>query len=123
MNVAGTAARDGVDTTVPGWLTNPMLYQSFVRPYCRSCHVAARQGLQFNSYAQLAVYGSIPMMGTNRLDSLLCRTAEMPHAQVPYLRLKQELFDEHAALELRLPRRELFSEYDEAVTDPSGRRI
>jgi hypothetical protein len=93
VDVAGTAAQN---LPAPGWLADPghrALYQSFVRPYCRSCHVAARPSLEFDSYAQLKAISN--------LDFLLCGAAQMPHAQVPYEKLKQERFDDFTAEQLR----------------------
>ncbi len=98
VNIAGTAARDTGVSTVPGWSGNTgrvTLYQSFVRPYCRTCHVAARPGRELNTYTQLQAFPA------GFLNTILCGTAEMPHAQVPYLKLKQELFDDVTANELR----------------------
>lgn len=100
VNIAGTVARDTAVTTVPGWSGNTdhaALYQSFVKPYCRSCHVAARAGLELNSHSQLQAYASM-----GRLNNILCGTAEMPHAQVPYLKLKEGLFDDVTATQLRI---------------------
>jgi hypothetical protein len=99
VNIAGTAARDTGVTTVPGWAGNTdhvTLYQSFFRPYCRSCHVAARSPFEFNSHAQFQAYAA-----TGRLNSILCGTGEMPHAQVPYQKLKGALFDDVTATQLR----------------------
>ena len=65
---------------VPGWFGHKELYNEIIRPYCRTCHVAQRQNLEFASYEQ---FKSNP-----NLNYLLCQTGEMPHAQVPYDRFK-----------------------------------
>ena len=95
---AGTSA-------VPGWKaassSNPpltradheRLYNEFVKPYCRTCHAALKQNIDFGTYEQLK--------NNPQLDYLLCKTSEMPHAQVTYEKLRDQRFDDYMAQELR----------------------
>ena len=78
---------------VDGWNTHERLYNEFVRPYCRTCHAAARAGITFYKYEELQTH---PNLNYN-----LCEHAEMPHAQVAYDRLTSARFDSFMADELR----------------------
>jgi hypothetical protein len=80
-------------SAVQGWKGHDRLYNEFVRPYCRTCHAAARPTINWATYDQLKTNAN--------LDDYLCKTALMPHAQATYDRLKSARFDGFIAGELR----------------------
>jgi Bacterial Ig domain len=72
----GTANCAAVDTpfTPGGWGTNPQLYQTVTRNYCRTCHVAQPSV----DWTQASQWGSY-------LQSYVCNDPrQMPHGEVPY---------------------------------------
>jgi hypothetical protein len=86
---------------LPGWNSDTqhaLLYNQFVRPYCRTCHAAARKEINFGQYDQLLQLGH-DMRKT--LDLFLCQQAIMPHAEVTYENLGNASFDSSLAVEFR----------------------
>jgi hypothetical protein len=76
----GDVHADGpaVDGYVPtGWLGNPDLYRSVVRPYCRTCHVAQSDPYAFRSLSDFENVVDV-------IKTAVCDTKDMPHAQVPF---------------------------------------
>jgi hypothetical protein len=91
-NVAGFQQRAVVPKTPSTWLGHDALYQTFVARYCRTCHSAANQALDFFSFEGFA---HAPSVGGD-----LCN-GQMPHAQVPYTALAGTRIDPSAAKDLR----------------------
>jgi len=70
-----------VDPPPPsGWSTNPTLYSTTFRPYCRMCHLGQGSGitrdLTFNTYTS---FSNDPVL----IQDLACGSHDMPHAEVP----------------------------------------
>jgi hypothetical protein len=82
---------------VEGWKDHDRLYNEFFRPYCRTCHAAARSDITFSKYEDLLKKN---LNNSDYLKYYLCDTAEMPHAQVTYNRLTSARFDNFMAGEL-----------------------
>jgi hypothetical protein len=59
-----------------------VLYNSVVRPYCRSCHIA-QPSLDFTTYQQFRANAQ-PAGG--RILQSVCKTHQMPHAEVTWLK-------------------------------------
>ncbi len=56
------------------------MYDAVVKRYCRTCHLALREELDFTSAAQFQAVAS-------RVQSAVCYLRSMPHAEVPYRKL------------------------------------
>jgi len=64
-----------VDGFVPsGWSGHETLYNSVVRQYCRTCHLAS--GVDFGSFQKFK-------NAAVNIERLVCETHDMPHAEVP----------------------------------------
>lgn len=73
--IAGLS-QHGADYVPASWSKAPALYRDVVRPYCRTCHLAARPDVISSSDAFLSF--------KPRLELTLCGLFTMPHAEVPY---------------------------------------
>jgi hypothetical protein len=74
VTTAGAIAQDG---WVPDrWSSNPTLYTSVVRPYCRMCHIA-QQPVTLEDYSYFEEAAEL-------LNELVCDKHDMPHAEVPF---------------------------------------
>src|SRR6267142_3460457 len=74
----GVGNRDSlaVDGFVPnGWSGHENLYNSVVRQYCRTCHLAS--STDFATYQKFKD-------SARSIENLVCETHDMPHAEVPY---------------------------------------
>jgi hypothetical protein len=78
VNVAGRTASD---SWVPSqWAAKPNVYDAVVKRYCRTCHLALREELDFTSSAQFLAVAS-------RIQNAVCDLRTMPHAEVPFRKL------------------------------------
>jgi hypothetical protein len=73
-NVATPGATPSDNWVPAGWAAKPNVYDAFKRT-CRTCHLAAREAVDFTSYSQLS---------TVRMSQLMCAFKVMPHAEVSY---------------------------------------
>jgi len=72
----GNQNSKAVDGFVPsGWSGHENLYNSVVRQYCRTCHLA--------SATDFATYQKFKSSAAG-IENLVCETHDMPHAEVPY---------------------------------------
>ena len=93
---AGTTGAAGINFTPPGWSSHRDLYLDFVRPFCRTCHVALEPNRDWTTYQQFETRRQQGL-----LESQVCNTLQMPHAQVPFEKLwKQTKFPEGVKAEL-----------------------
>jgi hypothetical protein len=63
----------------PGWTPDPDLYNIVVKPYCRTCHLAAGGNADFGSYQKFVAEAQ-------GIQETVCDLHDMPHAEVPYVR-------------------------------------
>lgn len=90
-----------LNTNVPGsFPTNPALYDSVVKPVCRTCHVARDPTFDtWDSLSQMTGFaGSIQLLACGPATSPPHFT--MPHAEVPYRRFWQNSLSSTLASEL-----------------------
>ncbi len=62
------------------------LYVGMVKNSCLTCHMAAPQGLDWITYGQFKNYVTI-----NTIQTDVCQNHEMPHAEIPYLYLQNNV--------------------------------
>ncbi len=70
--------------TPSGWAGHESLYLEVMAPYCRGCHIAQRQGLDFLDYNQI-------LAAKASLAADLCTSHNMPHAQVPFEKIQDTI--------------------------------
>lgn len=70
--------QQGADYVPAAWSQAPSLYRDVIKPYCRTCHLAARPDVIASSAAFLSL--------RPRLEQALCGLFTMPHGEVPYRR-------------------------------------
>jgi hypothetical protein len=90
-NVAGFQQKAVVPKTPSTWQGHDALYQTFVARYCRTCHSAQNQAVDFFSFDGF---------DHSSVGGDLCN-GQMPHAQVPYTALAGARIDLSAAKDLR----------------------
>jgi hypothetical protein len=76
----GVMAVDFDPLTYNDWIANPNIYGSFVKPYCRSCHLAQPPNApSFTTYREFQIF-------TGLIQSNVCGPAHtMPQSEVPFL--------------------------------------
>ena len=106
VDTPGTKALSPQDQAIPGtppghsndssnpWYQHEELYRTFVRPYCRSCHISESTPYDFYSYD---TFETLPIGSAVGND--LC-SGKMPNAQVPYTALAGAKLDPKAAKDL-----------------------
>ena len=62
-----------------GWAQHAPLYQAVIRPYCITCHMAARQDVNLMSYDNMIRNAAL-------IYNDVCRDHTMPHAELTYQR-------------------------------------
>ncbi|MEO8561600.1 MAG: hypothetical protein ABI601_05970 [bacterium] len=59
------------------WSAQPGLYQSIVKPYCASCHLAARSSVNFASWTNF-------LQNKALIYNAVCVARTMPHSEIAY---------------------------------------
>lgn len=78
----------------PGWRGHEDLYLGFVGRFCRLCHMAQKEGIDFESYDNFKSKALSVAYD-------LCQGGTMPHAQGPYDHLVADRFSEKVGGEMR----------------------
>ena len=79
-NSVNTRLSVPTDQAPPGWSSNSGAYLNFVAPYCRSCHVAQKDSLDFTTLQQFRANAAI-------IRGDVCRQHNMPHAETTFNRI------------------------------------
>jgi hypothetical protein len=77
--VDNAGAQVEVDPPPPsGWSSNPTLYSTVFRPYCRMCHLGQGSGI-----GRDITFSDVRSLSPAEVQFLACAKHDMPHAEVP----------------------------------------
>ena len=68
-----------------GWDPNPTLYTAVPRVFCRACHIAQYEGLDWTAYDQM----NTDFKGSIQFSVCTAGNHQMPHAEVPFKKFWQ----------------------------------
>jgi hypothetical protein len=81
---SATSGAAGINYTPNEWSSHRDLYLDFVRPFCRTCHIAQESFRDWTTYQQFE-----DRRRSGGLEAQVCNTLQMPHAQVPFETLRK----------------------------------